>query len=310
VKIRRRSGLARRPGRELDNTRPLRGQVWTRSERALKPPDVHWLKRVLAIGLAISEAALLGWLLFGSPLAVHGISITGDHHLSPQQVRESAGIVDGRSVLLVDGVRGEDRLLGLTWIRSAHISPQLTGTVVIVLDEWQPVAAYHAGPSTHLYLLSNQAAVLGPASSAGPLVVVQGPAGADPKVGDRPLDPTLLTALVNIQKDLPGLIGMQVASFTFDSCGNLTMLTKVGWNAYFGRVLTPEEYASLHDKLAALKAISTKVNFNSTDLQYVNVMNPATPAVHYKSDTPPPPSPGASPAPSPSPSPTPAPICK
>ena len=312
MNIRRRSGLGKRTARELDNTRPLRGQVWTRSERSVRPPDVHWLKRSLAVVLAVAEAALLGWLLFGPALAIHTLTITGDHHLTPEQVRDSAGIVEGRSVLLVDGAGSQDRLLGLTWVRTARVVPQLTGTVLIVLDEWQPVAAYHAGPAGHLFLLSNQAAVLGPAASAGPLVVVQGPQGTDPKVGDRPLDPVLLTALVNIQKDLPGLIAVRVASFTFDSCGNLTMVTQVGWTVYFGRVLTPEEFASLRDKLAALKAISPKVDFTSTDLQYVNVENPATPAVHYRSDTPPSPSPspGASPQPSPSPSPTPAPICK
>ena len=38
---------------------------------------------------------------------------------------------------------------------------------------------------------------------------MQGPAGADPRIGDHPLDAQLLTALVNIQRGLPGLIGQQ-----------------------------------------------------------------------------------------------------
>jgi hypothetical protein len=77
-------------------------------------------------------------------------------------------------------------------------------------------------------------------------------------------------------------------------------------------VLTPEEFASLHDKLAALKAIAANrnVNFNSVDLQYVNVMNPAEPAVAYKPHPTPSPSPSPGASPRPSPSPTPAPVCK
>ena len=288
--------------------RPLKGQVWTRSERALKDPDVHWARRATAVAVAIGEAALLGWLLFGPALGVSNVRVSGQQHLTTAQVKSTAGIVDRVSVLLVDGQQDQTRLLGLTWVRTATVTPQLTGTVTVVLSEWQPVAAYHAGAKGKLVLLSNQAAVLGPASSAGTLVSVQGPEGPDPKAGERPLDQVLLTALVNIQKGLPNLIGQQVGSFIFDSCGNLTMIAKVGWKVYFGRVLTPEEYATLKDKLAALKAINGKVDYNSANLEYVNVMNPATPAVKYKSDTPPAPrpSPGASPVPSP----TPSPACK
>jgi hypothetical protein len=123
------------------------------------------------------------------------------------------------------------------------------------------------------------------------------------------IDPTLLTALVNIQRGFPGLIGQEVSGFVFDSCGNLTLISKRGWKVYFGRVLTPEELAILHDKLAALKAIAGhgNVDYNSVDLSYVNVMNPAQPAAGYivHASPSPSPSPGA-----PQPSPSPAPICK
>jgi hypothetical protein len=148
--------------------------------------------------------------------------------------------------------------------------------------------------------------VLGPTTVEGTLVDVQGPAGADPRVGDHPLDTQLLTALVNIQRGLPALIGQEVSGFVFDSCCELTLVAKRGWKVYFGRVLTPEEFATLRDKLSALKAIARQVNYNSADLEYVNVMNPSEAAVGYKSLEPAVPSPaaGASPAP------TPAPTCK
>jgi len=129
------------------------------------------------------------------------------------------------------------------------------------------------------------------------LLQVEGPAGAEPRPGARALEPELLTAMVNIQRGLPALINQQVQGFTVDGCGSLTMTAAKGWKAYFGRVLTPEEFQGVEAKLAALKSISPKVDYNSPDLEYVNVMNPASPAVKLRS---------AKPAPAPSPSPRPA----
>jgi cell division protein FtsQ len=284
----------------LEHTEPLRGQVWTRSERALRDPEVHWGWRVLAGGVAVLEIALLGWLWFGPMMRVQSMQITGARHMTTGQVTKAAGLWDGVSIISVDGISGRERLLGQVWVRTATVEPRLPGTVVIQVSEWQPVAVYHVGPSTKKFWLSNQAVVLGQAANPGVIVDVQGPPGNDPRVGDRPLDPQLLTALVNIQKGLPSLIGQEVASFVFDSCGSLTMVVKRGWKVYFGRVLTPEQFASLRDKLTALKAISGNgnVDYNSNDIEYVNVMNPAEPAVAYKPKGPPP-SPAANATPTP-----------
>ncbi len=303
---RRRSLLPRVNWRDsLEHTEPLRGQLWTRSERALREPDVHLAWRVLAGGAALLEVALLGWLWFGPALRVQSMEIAGAHHMSASQVMKAAGLSDGVSIIAIDGVSGRERLLNQVWVRTALVEPKLPGTVVIQVSEWQPVAVYHAGSSPKKFWLSNQAVVLGQTTSAGQVVEVQGPAGSDPRIGDRPLDPQLLTALVNIQRAVPSLIGQEVASFVIDSCGSLTLVVKRGWRVYFGRVLTPEQFTSLRDKLSALKAISGNgnVDYNSADLDYVNVMNPAEPAVGYKSrPAPPSPTPGATP--------TPAPICK
>jgi cell division septal protein FtsQ len=262
---------------------------------------VHWAWRGLAAGVAVLEVVLLAWLWFGPAFAVESIEVQGARHMSRAEVARAAGLVDGASVLSVDAESAHQRLLNQTWVRAATVVPQLPGNVVIRVSEWQPIAAYHAGKSAKVFFLSDQAVVLGPATIVGPLVDVQGPSGADPRVGDRPLgDPPLLTAMVNIQRNLPALIGQDVAGFVFDSCGDLTLIAKRGWKVYFGRVLTPEEFATLQSKLTALKAIAGSVNYASADLDYVNVMNPAEPAVGFKSKAPPPsPTPGATPAPTP-----------
>jgi cell division protein FtsQ len=317
VKLRRRRSILPRISlrRGLEASEPLKGQLWTRSERALREPDVHWSLRAIAVTAAVLECALLTWLWFGPALSVRTVNVAGAHHLSSAQVAAAAGLAGGESVLSVDGEADQRRLLGLVWVRSATVEPQLPGQVLVAISEWQPVAAYHAGKGAGMLLLSDQAVVLGTASTASGLVDVQGPAGADPKVGDRPLDQVLLTALVNIQRGFPALLGQQVAGFVIDSCGDLTLVAKRGWKVYFGRVLTPEEFGTLSTKVAALKAIAGhgNVDYNSGDLEYVNVMNPIEPAVGYHSKLNPPtpsPSPGASPQPSPTPSPSPGPICK
>jgi len=299
---RRRSLFASRPRRGLEQSEPLKGQLWTRSEQALREPDVHWAWRGLAAGVAVLETVLLGWLWFGPPLAISSIEVQGAQHMTRAQVARGAGLIDGVSVLSVDAESAHQRLLNQTWVRTATVVPQLPGSVVIRVSEWQPIAAYHAGKSAKVFFLSDQAVVLGAATAVGPLVDVQGPAGADPRAGDRPLgDPQLLTAMVNIQRNLPALIGQDVAGFVFDSCGDLTLVAKRGWKVYFGRVLTPEEFSTLPSKLTALKAIAGSVNYASADLDYVNVMNPSEPAVGFKSKAPPPPppTPGATPAPTP-----------
>jgi cell division septal protein FtsQ len=313
VKFKRRRSLLPRIGwrRDLEASEPLKGQLWTRSERSLREPDVHWSRRALALSVAIAQSALLAWLWFGPALSVTTVHVLGAQHITSEQVAAAAGLAGGGSVISVDAEADRQKLLSQTWVQAATVEPQLPGSVLVVISEWQPVAVYHSGANPSLYLLSDQAVVLAPAPSSGGLVDVQGPSGPDPKVGQRPIESVLLTALVNMQRGFPALLGQQVSGFIFDSCGNLTLIAKRGWKVYFGRVLTPEEFVTLHDKVAALKAIQGRgnVNYNSSDLEYVNVMNPAEPAVGFRSRlATPSPSPGASPRPSPSPSP--APICK
>ena len=315
MKARKRRSLIPRVGwrRDLEASEPLKGQLWTRSERSLREPDVHWSRRALALTVAIAFTALLSWLWFGPALSVRTVDVTGAQHMTSAQVAAAAGLAGGASVLSVDAEADRQKLLSQTWVQAATVEPQLPGTVLVVITEWQPVAVYHSGTNPSLYLLSDQAVVLAPASSAGGLVDVQGPSGPNPKVGQRPIESVLLTALVNMQRGFPALLGQQVSGFIFDSCGNLTLIAKRGWKVYFGRVLTPEEFVTLRDKVAALKAIQGRgnVNFNSADLEYVNVMNPTEPAVGFKSRlATPSPSPGATPTPRPSPSPSPAPTCK
>ncbi|HEX6548979.1 MAG TPA: FtsQ-type POTRA domain-containing protein [Candidatus Dormibacteraeota bacterium] len=265
------------------------------------------MRRTFAMVAAVIEVGLLLWLANASPFQVRSVTVTGTRELNPGQVLRLSGLQHPGSVFAIDAATIRRKLSASPWVRDATITTQLPDRVTVAVDEWVPVAEYVPGGGTpsagHGYYLSDQARVLGVAPAPDAVLEVDGPPGAALHAGQRPLDLRLLTALVNIQRGLPSTIGQEVKSFAVDACGNLTMTVVRGWKVYFGRVITPEEFAALKDKLAALKAIATVQNLNSPDLQYINVMNPQLPAVSVKGKPSPTPKPGSSPAPTPAPTP-------
>jgi cell division protein FtsQ len=284
--------LARRPGR-----RPRRfGSLDERSRRRRR--------RLASLALAAVELAALSALLVAPVFHVSHVDVTGTRRLTAAQVLAAAGLEHPGSLFQVDPRALERRVASATWVRTAQVSAQLPDRVSIRVEEWQPVAVYRAGGGRPWYL-SDQAVALGPAadSDAASLLDVDGPAQPEPRTGTAPLDRALLTALVNIQRSLPGLIGQDVQSFTIDSCGSLTLNSRRGWRAQFGRVLTPEERATLRAKVAALKALAASGSVDFDTVQYVNVMNPAVVAVPRPTPTPrtarASPGPAAAPAPAP-----------
>jgi len=238
-------------------------------------------------------------------LVVHEVSVTGLKHLTRDQVVTATGLTRHTSVLLVDGDSIRRDLQRLAWVRTASVQPLLPDRVAIAVEEWQPVAVYRNGPSGQLLYLNDQGTVVAAAPAAGALPVIQGAGSAQPKPGWRPLEPRLLSALVRLQSAFPAVYGQPVATFQLDCVGSLTLTTARGVTVYFGRVLTPEEYASLNAKLSALNSIVTSDPDvrNPDRVQYINLEDVQQPAVKFKGDKPPPtptPAPGA-PKPSPSP---------
>jgi len=102
---RRRSLFSSRPRRGLEQSEPLKGQVWTRSEQSMREPGVHWAWRGLAAGLAMAECALLGWLWFGPALSVQTVAVEGTQHMTSSQVARAAGL--GRATTGGPGIPGD-----------------------------------------------------------------------------------------------------------------------------------------------------------------------------------------------------------
>jgi hypothetical protein len=306
---RRRSSLLPWPAlRSLRRPRrPVKGAAWFRGGSLHRPPrgvdrGSGW-RRLLAGGVALAELTLLVVALAHPAFRVQHVDVSGTHRLAASEVVARAGLTNPGSIFTVNPSGASVRLKRSTWVRSSTVSESLPDRVLVRVEEWQPVAVYQSS-SGHPFFLSEEAVALGPAgapeASAG-LLLVQGPQTADPKLGQRVLDSRLLVALVNIQRTLPRLIGQDVKGFTLDGCGNLTLVSVRGWSVQFGRMLTGEEIATLGDKVSALRAVAPDIDYNSPDLQAVNVMNPAAVAVRVKSKPTPVPA-RVSPSPSSSPS--------
>lgn len=260
--------------------------------------------RALALVCAAGEIALVGWLLLGPALRVHHVAVSGLAHLSEQEV-VAASAFDGRySILMVDGESTRRRLEKMTWVRTAAVSPQLPDRVTISVEEWKPVALYRNGPSGKPFYVSDQGITLGPAESASGLPLVEGSAISDPRAGSRALDAQLLGAMIRMVGAVPNVYGQAVAKFNLDCVGALSVTTTRGVRLLFGRVLTPEEFASLSTKLSSLKSVAaTDPDVrNPEKIEYINLENAQQPAVKFRSDHLPPapiPTPAATPAPAP-----------
>ncbi|MGH7903594.1 MAG: cell division protein FtsQ/DivIB [Candidatus Dormibacteraceae bacterium] len=257
------------------------GRVPREEIRAPEDPSTR-RRRHLALVLAFLEGGLLIWLLAGPALPVRTVRVDGLRHLRAGEVVAAAGLARPGSILRVDGRAIRGRLGRIPWVRAALVSTSLPGTVVITIDEWNPAATYQAGPTGKPVFLNDEGQVLGPGAGTAAPFGIQGPAGPDPGPGARPVDPMLLTAMINIQKALPGLIGLSVKAYAIDAAGNLSLDTNRGWPVQFGRVLTPEQFHNLDEQLAALKSVSACVDFRTAPIKYVNVMNPSAPDVQFR----------------------------
>jgi cell division septal protein FtsQ len=253
-------------------------------------------RRALAATALVVELVLLIWLLAGSLFGLRQIDVTGTSHLTAAEVRAATGLHGEPSILGLDADTIRRKLEQLPWVRAATVTPVLPSTLRITISEWRAIAAYKAGAG--YYLLNGEGVVLEEVPPPSGLLEIDGPATPAPRPGRAVMAPELLTALVNLGRAFPLATGQQVARFEIDVCGDLKLVAKPGFSVIFGRVLTPEEFGRLQQKLDALAALHGHVDYSSKDLDYVNVENPSAPAVHYKSAKP------TSPAPTPAPSPS------
>jgi cell division septal protein FtsQ len=152
--------------------------------------------------------------------------------------------------------------------------------VSVTVGEWKPAAVLQIGETS--YYLNDIGVVLDPATEAGQLPIVNRPNFGPVKRGQHAVAGELLPMLLKLRAGFNPAFKISVMAFNLDRREVLTAQTDRGWTIIFGQMLTSDDRASLEPKLAALRALSSRVDLTSKQIQYVNLENPGAPAVQMR----------------------------
>lgn len=239
-----------------------------------------WLWALVQIALLAGESFALLFLLAQPAFRPQHVMISGTHRLTSAQVTSTLGLPSDRNIFFLNHQQLEQRLQALPWVRSASVSLTLPDRVAVRVTEWQPSAVLQVGEQT--YYLNELGVVLDPATEAGSLAVVDRPDFGTVRNGERAVTSELLAMLLQIRSGFYPAFKISLMSFQIDNREILTAQTDRGWTIIFGQMVTSDDRASLEPKLAALRALSGRIDLASAPIQYVNLENPGAPAVQMR----------------------------
>ena len=239
-----------------------------------------WLWALLQIGLVGGEIFALLFLLAQPAFRPRHVVVVGVKHLSAAQVTDTLNLPSDRNVFLLNQADLANRLQVLPWVRSARVSLALPDRVAVSVIEWTPSAVLQVGEGT--YYLNDLGEVLDPAVEAGSLTVINRPGFGAARDGQHAVGSDLLPMLIQLRAGFTAAFKISVTSFQLDGREVLTAQTDRGWTIIFGQMVTGEDRASLEPKLAALRALSSRIDFVSAPIQYINLENSRAPAVQMR----------------------------
>jgi cell division protein FtsQ len=236
---------------------------------------------------AVVQLAILATEIFASLLVLaqpafrpSDVRISGIHHVTSGDVNAALDLPQERTIFFLDRTDLERRVETLPWVQSAAVTLALPDRVSIQVTEWRPSAVLQIGESS--YYLNDLGKVLDPASEAGPLAIVNRPDLARVKSGETVVSPELLPALLQLRGGFRPAFRVSITSFTIDGRNVLSAQTDRGWTVIFGQMLTSDDRATLEPKLAALRALSSRLDLTSGQIFYINLENPGAPAVQMR----------------------------
>ena len=148
------------------------------------------------------------------------------------------------------------------------------------MGEWKPSAVLQVGEDS--YYLNDVGEVLDPATEAGQLPVINRLDYGTVKKGQHAIAADLLPMLLHLRAGFPAAFKVSIMAFSLDRREILSAQTDRGWTIIFGQMVTSDDRASLEPKLAALRALTSRVDLSSNQIQYVNLENPGAPAVQMR----------------------------
>jgi len=201
---------------------------------------------------AVVVLGLLAWVLWGSPLlAVRSVSVDGLRTLPADQVRETAGVVEGTPLLRVDVAAVRDRVARLPQVASVEVDRGWPSTVVITVAERVPVAV--VGPPGRRSLVDASGVFFDTVTGDVPAGVV--PLSAPDPGPDDPATSAALGALVS----LPAAVREQVTAAAAGSAEDVTLTLEDGTLVRWG---TDEETSA---KASALAAVLDQIDAEALD---------------------------------------------
>jgi cell division septal protein FtsQ len=236
-----------------------------------------WFWALLQLALIGVEAFALLFLLAQPAFLPRQVSVSGISHLREGEVRHALALPHDRNIFFLSQGGLERRVETLPWVRTAAVTVALPGQVTVKVTEWRPNAVLQVGEAT--YYVNDRGVILDPAPEARGLTVIDRPDFGSVHAGDRAITPELLSMLRQMQAAFPGAFALSITAFELDQRDVMTAHTDRGWAIIFGQMTTSDQRASLEPKLAALRALQTRLDFSSAAIGYINLMNPGAPAV-------------------------------
>lgn len=282
------------------------------------PPRGHRpaLRRVVAVLVLLAQVALLVLALTLPAFQVKSPQVTGLRLLRTADVLTAAA-VPRQSVFTLDSDAVRRRVEALPWVQSVTVTTGLPASLhIAVVERPALLRVRRDGEDT---LLAGSGATM-PVSAAAAAPAAAATALLDDRAGSpQPPAPRLIQDLGTIAQRFPAVFGCNVVAYQWGVDHILSLWTDTGWKAVLGHLDTEDAMAALPSQMAALAALRGTLDFVHPKFGYVDLEDPAAPAVGGSPGLPPevkaaaqPPSaptgpPGEAGVPLPNPLPTPTP---
>jgi cell division septal protein FtsQ len=236
-------------------------------------------RKVIAAAVLIVQVTLLILALTLPGLQVRTISVAGTRVLNKDTVLAAAAVAH-QSIFTVDTQSIRGRLLALPWVEDVTVSSELPSTVRITVTERQPLLRVHR-QGRDLYLAGNGASLVSTPVLAQHLAGT--PVLLDERTGSaQMIDPALIQMLSLTAQRFPAIFGCSVVAFDWGVDNVVSIWANTGWRAVLGHLDTADALSNLPAQLNALAQLRGQLDFHSPNFGYVDVENPAAPAVAGK----------------------------
>ena len=239
-----------------------------------------WIWAVLQLSVLAIEVFFILFLLAQPAFRPTDLELKGIQHVSTAEVTTALALPEDRNIFFLNHADLERRVETLPWVRSASVGIELPNRVSVSVTEWRPSAVLQVGEAS--YYLNGVGEVLDPANEAGQLPVINRSDYGAVKDGQQAIAGDLLTMLGQLRAGFNPAFKVSITSFSLDRREVLTAQTDRGWIIIFGQMVTSDDRQSLEPKLAALRALSSRVDLTSKQILYVNLENPGAPAVQMR----------------------------